>query len=258
MVRGARRTTPVAEALTGGDDYELLFAVRPRTRGRLAAATRHGGVPLTRIGVLHGRARDRAASRGDVDGRPTARRCPRGLQPLPMIHLTRSAGPPLAGHAAAHRRHAGAHGGGVRARRVLRLLAVPRLAHAARRSSFAFLLNLNRVAVLLGVYSNLPWIIAPYYAFATMARRGDHRAPAAAGIPSAARRAVRAVAVQRRILAPADHDSETAALALHGRLDCRRARAGGVAYPLALAFVTSRRRIRTSCTIRSECTTRMQ
>ena len=33
----------------------------------------------------------------------------------------------------------------------------------------AFLLNLNRVAVLLGVYSNLPWIIAPYYAFATMA-----------------------------------------------------------------------------------------
>src|SRR6266513_4155718 len=33
---------------------------------------------------------------------------------------------------------------------------------------FAFLLNLNRVAVLLGVYSNLPWIIAPYYAFVTM------------------------------------------------------------------------------------------
>src|SRR5205085_8005897 len=33
----------------------------------------------------------------------------------------------------------------------------------------AFLLNLNRVAVLLGVYSNLPWFLAPYYAFATMA-----------------------------------------------------------------------------------------
>jgi uncharacterized protein len=32
----------------------------------------------------------------------------------------------------------------------------------------AFLLNLNRVSVLLGVYSNLPWVIAPYYAFATM------------------------------------------------------------------------------------------
>src|SRR3982751_336029 len=32
----------------------------------------------------------------------------------------------------------------------------------------AFLLSLNRVAVLLGVYSNLPWIIAGYYAFTTM------------------------------------------------------------------------------------------
>jgi uncharacterized protein (DUF2062 family) len=32
----------------------------------------------------------------------------------------------------------------------------------------AFLLDLNRVAVLLGVYSNLPWIMAAYYAFTTM------------------------------------------------------------------------------------------
>jgi uncharacterized protein (DUF2062 family) len=34
---------------------------------------------------------------------------------------------------------------------------------------FAFILNLNRVAVLLGVYSNLPWIIGPYYVLATTA-----------------------------------------------------------------------------------------
>src|SRR5437867_10851739 len=32
----------------------------------------------------------------------------------------------------------------------------------------AFLLNMNRVAVLMGVYSNLPWFLAPYYAIATM------------------------------------------------------------------------------------------
>jgi uncharacterized protein (DUF2062 family) len=32
----------------------------------------------------------------------------------------------------------------------------------------AFMLNLNRVAVLVGVYSNLPWFLAPYYAIATM------------------------------------------------------------------------------------------
>lgn len=31
----------------------------------------------------------------------------------------------------------------------------------------AFALNLNRVAVLLGVYVNLPWFIGPYYAAAT-------------------------------------------------------------------------------------------
>ena len=27
---------------------------------------------------------------------------------------------------------------------------------------FAFLLHLNRVAVLIGVYSNLPWFLGPY------------------------------------------------------------------------------------------------
>jgi thiamine-monophosphate kinase len=41
----------VTEAMTGGDDYELLVACNPRTRGRLAAARRHGGAPLTRIGA---------------------------------------------------------------------------------------------------------------------------------------------------------------------------------------------------------------
>jgi uncharacterized protein (DUF2062 family) len=32
----------------------------------------------------------------------------------------------------------------------------------------AFALNLNRVAVLLGIYSNLPWIRPAYYTLATM------------------------------------------------------------------------------------------
>jgi thiamine-monophosphate kinase len=45
---------PVTESITGGDDYELLVAVRPRARGRLSAAMRHGGTPLTRIGVCTG------------------------------------------------------------------------------------------------------------------------------------------------------------------------------------------------------------
>jgi thiamine-monophosphate kinase len=50
-VLAARGLDPIAAAVTGGDDYELLIAVRPRARGRLAAARRHGGIPLTRIGV---------------------------------------------------------------------------------------------------------------------------------------------------------------------------------------------------------------
>ncbi len=32
----------------------------------------------------------------------------------------------------------------------------------------AFALGLNRVALLLGVYSNLPWILPPYYTLSTM------------------------------------------------------------------------------------------
>jgi thiamine-monophosphate kinase len=44
----------VREAIAGGDDYELLFTVRPRQRGRLKAAMLHGGVAITRIGICTG------------------------------------------------------------------------------------------------------------------------------------------------------------------------------------------------------------
>jgi uncharacterized protein (DUF2062 family) len=36
----------------------------------------------------------------------------------------------------------------------------------------AFAFNLNRVAVLLGVYSNLPWILPAYYSLATLLGAG--------------------------------------------------------------------------------------
>jgi len=32
----------------------------------------------------------------------------------------------------------------------------------------AFMMRLNRVAVLIGVYSNLPWILPAYYSLATL------------------------------------------------------------------------------------------
>jgi thiamine-monophosphate kinase len=64
----------VAEAMTLGDDYELLLAVRPRTGRRLAEAMRRSGTPLTRIGTC---TKDPAIllSR-DVDGRRVERALP--------------------------------------------------------------------------------------------------------------------------------------------------------------------------------------
>jgi thiamine-monophosphate kinase len=47
----ARGRDAVIDSVTGGDDYELLIAVRPRLSRRLTAAQRHGGAPLTRIGA---------------------------------------------------------------------------------------------------------------------------------------------------------------------------------------------------------------
>jgi thiamine-monophosphate kinase len=46
----ARGLDAVTHALTAGDDYELLFTVKPRTYRRLTEAARRGGVRLTRIG----------------------------------------------------------------------------------------------------------------------------------------------------------------------------------------------------------------
>ena len=40
--------------------------------------------------------------------------------------------------------------------------------HTILGLALAFALRLNRVAVLIGVYSNLPWILPPYYVMATV------------------------------------------------------------------------------------------
>lgn len=40
--------------------------------------------------------------------------------------------------------------------------------HTVLALATALIFRLNRVAVLLGVYSNLPWIIVPYYTLATI------------------------------------------------------------------------------------------
>lgn len=43
---------PVAASVAGGDDYELLFTVPARARGRFRAARAHLGTTATRIGVV--------------------------------------------------------------------------------------------------------------------------------------------------------------------------------------------------------------
>jgi uncharacterized protein len=117
--------------------------------------------------------------------------------------------------------------------------------HTLLGLAFAFLLNFNRVAVLLGVYSNLPWIIAPYFAFTTMvigAPITGHR------IPAGFRQQVselfelsllhsdfwhRLMVILSPFLWPYLVGSLIGAVVL-----------ASLAYPLALGFVTSRKRIR--------------
>jgi uncharacterized protein (DUF2062 family) len=108
---------------------------------------------------------------------------------------------------------------------------------------FAFFLNLNRVAALLGVYSNLPWIIAPYYASATLAgaQITGHRLPPGfkSQIGSLFDLSLyhgefwqRLSTMLKPLLVPYAVGSMIGAIVL-----------ALIAYPIALAFVTSRRRI---------------
>jgi uncharacterized protein (DUF2062 family) len=110
---------------------------------------------------------------------------------------------------------------------------------------FAFLLNLNRVAVLVGVYSNLPWFLAPYYAAATLVGKEitGHVAPLES-IESRLRAVFelsllhdefwrQLVVVVKPFLLPFAVGSTLAALLL-----------SAAAYHVALAFIASRRRIR--------------
>jgi uncharacterized protein (DUF2062 family) len=107
----------------------------------------------------------------------------------------------------------------------------------------AFLFNLNRVAALLGVYSNLPWIIAPYYAIVTMigAKIVGQAPPEGFKSQLAALFELslmhgefwqRLITILRPLLWPYTVGSLSGAVIM-----------AALAYPLALAFVTSRRRL---------------
>ena len=115
--------------------------------------------------------------------------------------------------------------------------------HTLLGVAFAFLLNFNRVAVLLGVYANLPWFLGPYYAVATMAgaRITGHRIPRGFRMQLADLFELslfhgefwnRLAVVLRPLVWPYAVGSTVGALLL-----------AAAAYQLALAFVKSRRRL---------------
>ena len=87
---GSRRTaaTRSVPALTGGDDYELLFAVRPRLRGRFDGPSRGTATCRSRASASARQTGARlvhaAADGAHVDAAPAR------LRPLSMIHLTRA------------------------------------------------------------------------------------------------------------------------------------------------------------------------
>jgi thiamine-monophosphate kinase len=65
-----RGIDPVTPAISGGDDYELLFAVAPKNGGALRAVSRQvAETPLTKIGVFTKDARELVLVR---DGKETA------------------------------------------------------------------------------------------------------------------------------------------------------------------------------------------
>jgi uncharacterized protein len=116
--------------------------------------------------------------------------------------------------------------------------------HTVLAMLMAFLLNLNRVAVLVGVYSNLPWFLAPYYAIATMvgAELTGKRPPPAfrSQLGQLFELSLfheefwhRLMIVLRPLLWPYTVGSMFCAVVL-----------AAAAYPVALAFVESRRRLR--------------
>jgi uncharacterized protein (DUF2062 family) len=115
--------------------------------------------------------------------------------------------------------------------------------HTLLAIGLAFLLNLNRVAVLLGVYSNLPWIIGAYYTFTTMMGSVITRTR----LPPGLGERLGALFEESLFHAQFWHDLGQllrpllwpyAVGALIGACIM-----SALAYPLALAFVTSRRRI---------------
>ena len=228
--------------MTAGDDYELLITVRPRTgapTGGREAPRRRAADPHRH---LHGRPRPWCCAGRDGTAREASCRAG-GVRSLPMIHLTRG----LIRRwldALLHIQDTPERTAAAFALGVFFGFSPFLGLHTLLGVVFAFLLNLNRVAVLLGVYSQPPVVSGALLRRDDDDRRADHGASAAARLRHAAQRTVRAVVVRRRVLAPAGRRPEAPRLVLLRGVDARvRWLLAAAAYHLALAFIASRRRL---------------
>jgi uncharacterized protein (DUF2062 family) len=108
--------------------------------------------------------------------------------------------------------------------------------HTLLGIAFAFALNLNRVAVLLGVYSNLPWVLPAYYTAATAAGAAVLGAEVPPELATSLREGswmeFRTLAIAVRPLAMSFLVGSTAGAVL----------LAGAAYRLSLAAILARRR----------------
>lgn len=115
--------------------------------------------------------------------------------------------------------------------------------HTILGIAIAFVLNLNRVSVLLGIYSNLPWIIGPYYVVATSAGAMVTGDP----IPPGFARQIRSLFELSILGGPFWHELVQILRPLLWPYVVGSLIGAGllaaIAYPIALAFVTSQRRL---------------
>ena len=97
--------------------------------------------------------------------------------------------------------------------------------HTVMGLALAFIFGLNRVAVVLGVYSNLPWLLPAYYTLATVAGAAILRVDVQ---PKALEEAMRSFsAASWGEFAGLGQASRAAAVGLRPRIDARRAAARG-------------------------------
>jgi uncharacterized protein len=110
---------------------------------------------------------------------------------------------------------------------------------------FAFLLNLNRVSVMLGVYTNLPWLLGPYYAVATVvgARLTGHRLPP--GFSTELRELFELSLFQIEFWHRLGDMLKPLGLSFVVGSMIGSILLAALAYPLARGFIASRRRLRT-------------